>query len=332
MRPFSISARDIPRFGAYVDTEKEILHRKLRRVYFDRTQIDFNNIPELFVTTRQPENTLRNLWQNKKVAGIIRAREEFPEVNVVHKLRDIYDVYKETVKHSGTSQPYNLSIDDDTDYFRVSIEDVVLHEFYDTWPMFMIWNRFIPGRPNRMKMRVVIENWEDSEAKYRGGRIELREDHVLVDVYTEEHPRVLKADFKDMLPGKTYTVASLVRDLPDGIKLAPVYEKRMFEPLFIVQKTLKSHIYWEILKHRLDVTKFVDLDLGLMGHQPKTVEKKLDGTLTEGVFFSKTEEEKIKKLSVMLGKDYEEIKADFIKSRLQKAQTEASKVKKVIKK
>ena len=308
-----------------------MLHRRLRKVRYDRAVLDFEHIPELFARTRQDPDTIKNLWRDKKVAGIVRGREEYPEINIIHKARDIFDIYKDMLTHDGFGQPYNLSIDDDSDYFKVTIEDVAFHSFYSTWPMFMVWNRFIPGRANRMKIRVVIDNWEASEARQRGGRIDMREDTVFVDVYTEEYPRVIKADFKDMLPGKTYTIKSLIRDLPEGIKLAPFYEKRMFEPLFIVQKTLKSHMYWQYLKGNFDASKYADIELTLMHlHEPKEI--KTATPLTEGVTISKQEDERIKKLAVMLGKDFETLKKEIIASRTQKIQTEAAKVKKTVKK
>lgn len=327
-----IPTKHVQNFGAYVDTEQEMFHRKLRRIFYDRTVIDFTSIPELEVRTREPADILKNLWKNKSVAGIVRARDGFPELNLVHKARDVFDIYKDMLTYDGLSQPYNLSIDEDSDYFKVNIEDVAFHHFYSNWPMFMIWNRFIPGQPNRMKMRVVIDNWEGSEARFRGGRIEMREDIVDVDVYVEQYPRVIKANFEDMLPGKTYTIKSLLRDLPDGVKLAPHYAKRMWEPLYIVQKTLKSHIYWRHLKHTFDVSKFADLDLAMMNLEPKETQAEAEKKIDPNVFLTKAEEEKMQKLATMLGKDYEELKKEILATRQMKIQQEALKEKSKVKK
>lgn len=315
------------RFGAFIDSEREMLHRKMRKIHYNRTTIDFENIPELFAYTRNDSETIKNLWTNKKVAGVVLARDEFPEENITHKARDIFDIYRDMQTHNGTTQPYMLSIDDDKDYFKVTINDVHLHAFYLNWPMFMAWNRFIPGRPNRMKIRVVIENWESSEARLRGGRIEMREDHVWVDVFTETYPRVIKANFMDMIPGKTYTIRELERDLPDGIQLAPEYAKRKAEPLFIVQKTLKSYIYWQYLKGRFDVSKFADIDLASMNFDIKDKKFEKEGTMEQGVFLSKSEEEKMRKLATMLGKSFDELKKEIIASRLKKTEEEAKKAK-----
>ena len=160
----------------------------------------------------------------------------------------------------------------------------------------------------------------------------MREDVVWVDVFTEEYPRVIKANFTDMLPGKNYSIKSLKRDLPDGIQLAPFYEKRLGEPLFKVQKTLRSHIYWQHLKHRFDISKFADLDLAMAGFFPEDTKKDLSETTVQKVLLSKDEEEKIKKLAVLLGKDFEAVKKEILDSRLLKSKQEAAKPKKVDKK
>jgi hypothetical protein len=322
-----IPARLSPLLGDYVDTEQEMLHRRVRSTYFTRTKIDFDAIPELFAYTRQPEETIKHLWRHRKVAGVVRARDEFPELNLTHKARDVFDVYRDMETHNGTTQPYFLSIDDDSDYFKVTIEDVHIHEFYQHWPMFMAWNRFIPGRPNRMMMRVVVENWGESEAKLRGGRIEYKEDMVEVDVFTEEYPKVLRADMNEILPGKAYTVGHLEKDLPEGIQLSPNYKKRRNDPLYFVQKTLKSRIYWQYLKQDFDASKFLDVDLSLMGIELKKEKKEAQGTVVEGMFLSKSEEEKMQKLALMLGKNVEDVKRDIINARLKKSQEEAKKAK-----
>ena len=315
---------------AFIDTEQEMMHRKFRRHTADRFRIDFHSIPELHVRSRVPSDTLRNLWLNHTVAGIVRGRDSFEELNVVHNVREVFDIYKNMVAFSGTAQPYFLSIDDDSDYFKATIEDVYFHHFYKNWPMFIVWNRFIPGQPNRMKMEAVVDNWEASEAKFRGGRIQVCRNTVLnVDVYTEEYPRVLAANFLDMLPGKNYLIRDLVRDLPDGVKLSPEYNNKLGTPLFEIQKSVKSVIYWEYIKHNFDASKFADIDLAMMGLQlKKGTGPTEDDKAMEANSLSKAEEDKMRKLAVMLGKDYEELRKEITDARTLKTQKDANKAKK----
>lgn len=321
-----MSSIEAKHYKAYIDTEAEMMRRKYRRLYLDRTTIDFDNIPEIHAQTRQPSDSIKSLWQNRRVAGVVRARDGLPELNITHPKRDIHSIYRDLMSINSTTQPYFLSLDDDSDYFKVTIEDIHLHEFHHTWPMMVMWNRFIPGKPNRMKMRVVVDDWEKTEPKFRGGRLALIEDYVDVDVYIENYPKVLKANMDEIVPGKSYTIRDLQKDLPDGIELAPKYKTQQTQALYMVQKTMKSYIYWEYLKHRFDPSSVADVELAQMNFEVKkeAIEEENPKPVET---MSKEEEEKLKKLALMLGKDYEVMKSEIIKGRLRKQQEVAKKTK-----
>lgn len=321
-----MSGREAKHYKAYADTEVEHMRRKMRKLYLDRTTIDFDSIPELLTKTREPADTIKNLWLNRRVAGVVRARDGFPELNISHPKRDIHTIYRDMVSINSTTQPFFLSIDDDSDYFKVTIEDIHLHEFHRNWPMMVVWNRFIPGKPNRMKMRVVVDNWEASEPNHRGGRLALIEDFVDVDVYTENYPKVLKANMNEIVPGKSYTIRDLEKDLPDGIELAPHYKTRQSQALYLVQKTIRSYFYWEYLKHRFDPSSIVEVEMAKMNMEFKKDNKESE-KVKEIEYMTKDEEEKLRKLADMLKKDFETMKNDIVKARMKKAQDEQKKLK-----
>jgi hypothetical protein len=320
------SSQNARKYPAYIDLEAEMLKKKFRQLYKDRTEIDFDRIPEVLAISRTPSDTFRNLWLNRRVAGCVRGRDGFPELNFHHPKREIHDIFRDVEQTNGTTQPFMLSVDDDSEYFKVTIEDIHFHEFHAAWPMLVMWNRFIPGKPNRMRMRVVIDNFEQCEAKLRGGRIVLVEDFVDVLVYTETWPKVIKANFDEVYPGKSYTVRDLEKDLPDGIEMAPEYKTRRHEALYQIQKNTKSHIYWEYLKNRFDSGRWADVELALMNMEVRK-EVVEEAKIKESSLMSKTEEEKLQKLAVLLGKDFESMKKEILASRLKKAEEEAKKAK-----
>jgi hypothetical protein len=74
-------------------------------------------------------------------------------------------------------------------------------------------------------MKIMADEWEKSEAKFRGARIGIMKEHVDVLIYNEPYPRVLLCNIQDMLPGGTYKIGDLRRDLPDGMELSSKYDK-----------------------------------------------------------------------------------------------------------
>ena len=326
-----VLGQNAKQYPDYIDLEADMLKRKFRQLRKLRTEIDFDNIPEIHAITRTDKDTMRNMRLYKRVAGCVRARDGFPELNIHHPERSLHSIYRDMKYIASGTQPFMLSIDDDSDYFMVTIEDIHMHEFHPAWPMLAMWNRFIPGKPNRMTMRVVIDDYEKSEAKWRGGRIQLIEDYVDVIVYTETWPKVIKVDLNEIVPGKSYTIRDLEKDLPDGIELAPEYKTSKTQALYRIEKTVKSEIYWDYLKHKFDPSSIAELDLALMNLEMKKGVKE-EIKIKEESLINKNEDEKLKKLALMLGKDYEVMKKEIIAGRLKKQQEEAILAKKQEKK
>ena len=104
---------------------------------------------------------------------MIHARDEFPELNIAHPDFHGRWLQKRIIKYNGISEPWIINLDDDEEEIRVVCHDLIHHAFRHQWHMGMVWTRFIPGRPNPMKMKVVADEWEKSEAKFRGSRIEM---------------------------------------------------------------------------------------------------------------------------------------------------------------
>jgi len=323
-RLHNIPTKDRAILEPYLDTKLELDHRRMHKLYKDRTTIDFENIPEFFGWTRQPHHTLRYNRQHKLVAGLIKARDEFPEVNLVHNLKDVTSIESSIGDNFGWPDPYTVNIDEDEDEARCVVEDIVFHKIYRDWPMWVVWNRYIPGKPNRMLMKVVIDDWENSECKWRGGRLEPRKDVVWVNSYNEEYPRVLIADIKDKIPGQSYLLRDLQRDLPDGIELSPEYSRRMHEPLFMFRKSIKSYIYREMINNSFDISRMVDIEMATIGLPMESKKPTEAGVETNAI--TKQEEEKLKKLAKMLNKDYETLKEEMLAAREKKAK-EAKKKK-----
>lgn len=166
-------------------------------------------------------------------------------------------------------------MDDDEEEIKVVPYDLIHHTFRHHWHLGIAWTRFIPGRPNPMKMKVVADEWEKSEAKFRGARIHASLDYVDVNVYSETYPRVLRGDILDMVPGGYYRIGDLRRDLPDGVELAEKYDRSDSLPIFKFEKTVKTIIYEEYLNKSFNPYDFRKIEAEVMNlYTPMDVEEK----------------------------------------------------------
>lgn len=307
---------------AYVRGDNSFMDRKLKKDLFTISEIDFDHIRHLHARTRQELDTLRYLRRNKEVAGVIKAKDDFPEVNIVHKHKDALMVNLRLVKKFAWSEPFMVNIDEDNELVKCYCEDVTFHTIYNEFPMGIAWNRFVLGKPNRMLMKVVCGDWKNSEACFRGGRLSVLNDMVWVNVYTEEHPRVLKANILDFKPGSKYFLKDLARDLPDGIELSPEY-KTHYIPIFQFEKTIKSKIYFEHLKNRFDYTRFADIEkvmLGIDNITPQESVKVEAVKHSSAGFLTEEEEKRIRKLATHLGKSFDELRQEIIQARIKHAE------------
>lgn len=232
----------------------------------------------------------------------------------------------------GFTDPYDINIDDDEEVIRCVNRDVNTHFIYQHWPMWCVWDRFIPGRPNRMRMKVAVDNWYGSDPKLRGARLEIRDDFVWVDVFTAEYPKVLLADFSNIEIPDNYTVSLLERDLPEGIQLAPFYKKND-KILYRLNDTVKTMMYKSWEENTFDPTRILDVDrttFGLSLKPQQEIVKKDDNP--DNAYLPKAEEERIRKVAQLLGKDYEEVRRDIVvgrqKREKEKQEYEAKLVKK----
>jgi hypothetical protein len=303
--------------AAYIRTDNTLLDRRFKKNFTSRTEIDFENIRYLHSRTRQDTDTLRYLRRNRLCAGVIKAKEEFPEANIVHKHSEALLINLRLVRNIGYSEPWRINIDEDEEVVKCYCEDVQFHTVFNDFPMGVVWTRFIPGKANRMLMKVMPDDWKQSEASFRGGRLTIENDSVFCNVYTEKHPRVLKANVQDCKPGGVYTLADLVRDLPDGIELSPEY-KTPKTPIFSFEKSIKSKIYFEHLRGRFDYTRTVDIAQVLLNLEPDESKKVAEPAMkfSSTSFLSEEEEGRIRKLASHLGKDFEELKQEIIEARL----------------
>jgi len=307
--------RHVQEFRHYIGNEHDVLHSVLEKTKKDFGTIDFTQPKHLLVKTRQEQETLRNLRRVNRVAGVIRAREEFPEVNVTHAFRDLKGVQHRALFHMGALEPYDLNIDDET-LVRVTLSDIQRHIGVKDWIMWAYWDRFLEGRPNRLQMKIMVDNLEDIEGVRRGANLRVLEHYVWCDVYSSPYPRTLSIDASDVSVGYNYLIGDLRKMLPDHIKLAPTYDRADTTAILSCDNTVLSGIYDSYLDENFDATRWHDFEMTSM-RVPKgeDIDATGDKAQPREKLLSSAEIQHMKKLAVHLGKDFEELKEEMLTAR-----------------
>lgn len=307
--------RHIQEFRHYIGREHDVLHSVLEKTKKNFDTIDFTQPKHLFVKTRQEQETLKNLRRVNRVAGVIRAREEFPEVNVTHSFADLKGVQHRALFHMGALEPYDLNIDDEAQV-RVTLSDIQRHIGVKDWILWVYWNRFLEGRPNRLQMKIMVDNMEHSEGVRRGGNLRIHEHYVWCDVYSSPYPRTLSIDISDVSVGYNYLIGDLRKSLPDNIKLAPKYDRADTTLILSCDNNVLTGIYDSYMEENFDATRWHDIEMTRM-RVPKGEDAQATGDKTQPreKLLSSAEIEHMKKLAEHLGKSFDEVKEEVMKAR-----------------
>lgn len=313
-----LRGRYIQEHREYLGREHDVLHSVMEQTKKHFTQIDFTQVRQLFVKTREQHETLRHLRRVNRIAGVVRAREEFPEVNVTHPCNDLKGVKHRALFHMGALEPYDLNIDDES-LVRVYLSDIQRHMEIPDWTMWVYWDRFLEGRPNRMQMKIVVDDAEKVEGVMRGGHLRVHQHFVDCDVYSSPYPRTLAIDASDLSVGYNYTIADLRKELPDNIKLAPRYKKSDNTTLLSCDNNVLTGIYHSYLQGNFDASRWHDIEMTRVRAPQQEAKQQAAGEKTQAKekMLSSTELENMKKLAAYLGKDFEQVKEDMLKTRQQ---------------
>lgn len=307
--------RHIQEFRHYIGKEHDLLHSVMEKTKKDFGTIDFTQAKQIFVKTRQEHETLKNLRRVNRVAGVLRAREEFPELNFTHSFLDLKGVQHRALFHMGALEPYDLNIDDEA-LVRVTLSDIQRHIGVKDWILWVFWDRFLEGRPNRLQMKIMVDNLNNIEGVRRGGNLRLHEHYVWCDVYSSPYPRTLGIDASDVSVGYNYMIGDLRKMLPDHIKLAPQYDRADTTTILSCDNNVMTGIYDSYVDENFDPTRWHDIEMTRM-RVPKVEEVQATGDKAQAreKLLSSAEIEHMKKLAQHLGKGFDELKEEMLKSR-----------------
>mgnify|MGYP007088252774 CR=1 FL=1 len=102
-------------------------------------------------------------------------------------------------------------------------------------------NRFIVGRPNPIRLPVVPEGVELSDAMNSGHYFEQKVWQIDLWTYIDNYPPVLKLDFWYMTPNNPLRIGDIPKFLPNGMYLHKKYNHQLFHSIAKMTKTADAH-------------------------------------------------------------------------------------------
>eukprot|EP00357_Protocruzia_adherens_P034297 CAMPEP_0114991350 /NCGR_PEP_ID=MMETSP0216-20121206/11318_1 /TAXON_ID=223996 /ORGANISM="Protocruzia adherens, Strain Boccale" /LENGTH=316 /DNA_ID=CAMNT_0002354657 /DNA_START=29 /DNA_END=979 /DNA_ORIENTATION=- len=194
---------------------KTLRHGELEATIMPRTKYIID-----VLRVRQESDTLEQLKANNEIAAVINGRPGHPEVNFVLDRRMAYHLSRQS---ASFARPFYLKFDDYEEPVRVNLDDIHFHNFVNGWPLKMYFHRFVPGKPNPIRVKIVPVGLEHSKALEDGCTPEIKEETVDLVTSIEDYPKELHFDVSFMKRGQRYQIKHLQQLLPEGVSLDPHY-------------------------------------------------------------------------------------------------------------
>eukprot|EP01016_Furgasonia_blochmanni_P016691 TRINITY_DN1973_c0_g1_i3.p1 TRINITY_DN1973_c0_g1~~TRINITY_DN1973_c0_g1_i3.p1 ORF type:complete len:342 (+),score=129.67 TRINITY_DN1973_c0_g1_i3:84-1028(+) len=144
-----------------------------------------------------------------------------PEIDVVLKQSQFYAIRR---NKDWAVRPFYVQVGDDL--IRTVIHKTNPHP-YEGWILNVMFKRFIPGRPNLLTVPIVSAPQDTTQPLYDGGEVSVEIQEVDIITYNENYPSRLRIDLSNLTPQHPYRLGDLAATLPDGVMLAPNYQRML---------------------------------------------------------------------------------------------------------
>lgn len=199
----------------------EIFSKRLRKIVLDRTILEKQKLIVPSIRLRQTEDTLEKLRNSSLCAGVINARDEFEDIDLVFQNRQI-NVLKR--RKDANVQSYYLRVGDEL--IRCTLDSVKVH-YVHNWIIQAKFNRYIPGRPNLIYLPLKLQHNYENKFINKGADIALKYEGLWVYSYNDEYPAALEVNPTTATPARGYKLGELANLLPDGIELHEKHKKEL---------------------------------------------------------------------------------------------------------
>ncbi len=198
----------------------ELYAKKMREMYLREGTIPTEKTFLEAVRERGPTDTIEKCGADKLVPGVINARDEFPDVDLVFKWSVPFLIKRGEHSHV---RPFYITHPETQEEIRVTCNNIDYHA-KTRLPFYMDFQRYIVGRPNLINIPVVPV-LEDKSAHYQAG---CNFHYIVKDLwvwcFNDTYPARLEMDCSMMSPNMPIKIGDIERMLPYGMYLHKRYD------------------------------------------------------------------------------------------------------------
>lgn len=199
----------------------DLYAKRMRKIGLDRTVLDKNNIVLPALRLRQEDDTLEKLRNARECPGVINARDEFPDIDLVFQIRQMYLINR---RNNTYLQTFNIKANEEL--IRCTLQLIKFHPVHD-WVIQSSFNRYIPGRPNLLYLPMRMKPEHDNKHINRGSSVDVKYTGLWVYSYNEDFPMMLEFNPTTATPQRGYRLGEFINTLPDGIEPHPRYKREL---------------------------------------------------------------------------------------------------------
>ena len=207
--------------------------RKLREMYFREGSIPTVKSFLDPVRERGPADTLEHCIKERVVPGVIQARDEFEDVDLVWPWRVPFAITKS--EHSLV-RPWYLRHPVTEEEIRVTCNRIDYHQKTQL-PYYLEFQRYVVGRPNLIRLPVVPVQ-EDKSLHFQAGcNFHYLVKDLWVWCFNDVYPARLEVDCQALSPNLPIKIGDVEKMLPYGMYLHKQYAHQKFHSVVRLQTT-----------------------------------------------------------------------------------------------
>jgi len=180
---------------------------------------------------RQLDDTLQALHAKGEVAAVIKARDEFEDVDLVLPHRAPFTIWK---ADHGMVRPFYVRHNDEE--IMVTVTKIETH-FKSKEPLLVEFQRYIPGRPNLLTLPLVPVQ-EDKSLHFQAGcQFHVLKKEVKVWCYNESYPAQIEVNCQDLSPQLSIKIGDMEMTLPHGMFLHKSFQRDRYHSIVKLTET-----------------------------------------------------------------------------------------------
>jgi hypothetical protein len=219
-RSFTIVNRELMDQNEYLmDPIMDLYTMKMKKIMLDRSILEKHRILVPPVRLRREDDTLELCRRNKLTPGVILARDEFEDVDLVFDVKQPTQMRR---RKEYKSLLYTVPVGDEN--ITCTINKILQHEGKH-WFYQVAFNRFIVGRPNPVYVPFKLK-YETAHSVHSYIDFELIEEGMWIMAYHENYPVALEVETGQLKRGSGLLLGDLIQTLPNGVEAHPMYQKQ----------------------------------------------------------------------------------------------------------